>query len=79
MPSAYQWPPSLYVTNGPTSVPMYSVFGYAGSMTMELTGVSGRFLVMLVKDLPPSAVFQMCPVCLGVAASKPLNPKYAVR
>src|SRR5437867_13368117 len=57
-------PPSE-VPNTPTSVPTYSVLVSAGAMTMELTGATGKLLVMFDHVTPPSLVRQT------LLASKP--------
>src|SRR3954471_22826878 len=55
VPNGPQLPPPLYVTNEPTSVPTYSVFGYDGSTTTVLTGTSGRLPLMSMIVWPPSS------------------------
>ena len=68
----HELPPSV-VTKVPTSVPAYSVFGYAGSSTTELVGTSGSPLLTSVQVAPPFDVLKTWPVLPGVAA---LNPAY---
>src|SRR5689334_18812201 len=55
-PRTPQWTPPSWVTNAPTWVPAYNVFGYDGSSTREFRGTSGRLPVMFFHDLPPSVV-----------------------